>query len=307
MYMFSSLEEALFEQNYKGIKGVTLIDQGKPGPRVALFAVTHGNEIVGFEAVKNLYQKILNGSLQINGKLFIVIHNIESYQKFRLESEKRNLSVSEFRFLDHDLNRVYSDKYFESATKSREIKRACEIMPLLSEVNYLFDMHSTTSPAYEMLIANKCAQYGPVMDTMSVQRRILGMDKVIDGVTLITHAEKHSVNAIVLEAGSHFDLKTFQNCIDAMYSFLASSGSIERSSFAEGIDKQYYKAIKKIIVNDASFEWAQKWCSFDQVREGDIIATEYGSPIIAEKAFTLLMPSKEPTVGTDGVYLIESL
>src|SRR5690606_38801175 len=110
--MYTPTELRLLEAEYKGIKGVTLLDQGNPGPAVAIFAVTHGNEISGFDALAYLLEEIELDRREINGRIFLVVHNLEAHKQYRLESEKRMLADNEFRYLDVNLNRIYDDASF---------------------------------------------------------------------------------------------------------------------------------------------------------------------------------------------------
>jgi predicted deacylase len=107
--MYTATELELLESTYKDIPGVMCLDQGNPGPSVAIFAMTHGNEISGFDALVHLLEEQKIVEKEIHGRIFLIVHNLAAYKAYRDAVLKRDLGDTEFRFLDINMNRIYEE------------------------------------------------------------------------------------------------------------------------------------------------------------------------------------------------------
>ena len=62
-----------------GLPGVMSFAASAPGPHVALFALTHGNEIAGAVVLDRLLQAGLRPK---RGRLSLVFHNLAAFDRF---------------------------------------------------------------------------------------------------------------------------------------------------------------------------------------------------------------------------------
>jgi len=118
-----------------GTPGVWRFDSGTPGPRVAITALIHGNEVCGAHAA---WQLVQSAPKPAKGRLTVVFCNIEAYS--RLDDENK----ADRRFVDEDLNRVWGrlDK-----DGTYELRRAREVLPFVQDADVLLDLHSMTEAA----------------------------------------------------------------------------------------------------------------------------------------------------------------
>ena len=114
-----------------GIPGVTTLDSGTPGPHVVITALVHGNELCGAWALLRLLER---GVRPCRGRLSVAFVNTAAFDAF----DPANPKVS--RYLDEDLNRVWSAATLDGPRRSRELERAREIRPLIEDADFLLDL-----------------------------------------------------------------------------------------------------------------------------------------------------------------------
>ena len=116
-----------------GIAGAWSFTAPEPGPHLALFALTHGNEIAGAIV---LNQMLSAGIRPQRGRLSFVFANLDAFQAFDPENPIAT------RYLEEDLNRLWGEDRLRGARNSREMRRVRELLPLVESVDVLVDLHS---------------------------------------------------------------------------------------------------------------------------------------------------------------------
>ena len=106
-----------------------------PGPTIALVALTHGNEPVGLSLFEKLIQTGICDRIQ-SGKIILVCSNIRAHEAFLLQDDPLK-----FRFIDHDMNRIWNDDFIEG---SNEYKRRELMKEILSQADIVLDIHSVS-------------------------------------------------------------------------------------------------------------------------------------------------------------------
>src|SRR5580704_4476193 len=122
-----------YRKGNTGIDYITSFDSGTPGPHVAVFALTHGNEICGAIAVDRLFKL---GVKPARGKLSLAFSNVGAFKTF----DPKSPSAS--RFIDEDINRVWDVATLDGPRKSAELARARQLRPFIDTVDTLLDIHS---------------------------------------------------------------------------------------------------------------------------------------------------------------------
>ena len=125
------------------IPGVTTFEGASPGPHVAITALVHGNELCGAWALLRLLEREIR---PCRGRLSLAFANIAAFDTFDPGSPKAS------RYLDEDLNRVWSPAMLDGPRQSRELERAREIRPLIEAADFLLDIHSMQSAAPPLLL-----------------------------------------------------------------------------------------------------------------------------------------------------------
>jgi predicted deacylase len=281
-----------------------------------VFAVTHGNEISGFDALLSLLEEQKLDQREIHGKLFLIVHNIEAYKSYRDAAEIRDLGDTEFRFLDINMNRIYDESHLNDASLSdlSEIKRAKQIINLVPEFDYVLDIHSTSRPSDPMLIGGGEETDMKIADQLFFYRHILDIFNKIPGESLLGYVKRHGKRgkntvAIAVECGSHF-LSSSKYCArKTVIRFLQATGVVNLLDIKPPKDFSVtkYRVIKNILPKYDDFRWTESWSGFQKAQKGTILARENNTDIVLDDDYILIMPTAEPKPGGDGVYLAKAV
>lgn len=132
-----------FEAGHDGVPYVLSFAAPAAGPHVVLSAITHGNELCGAVALTRLLDC---GVRPVRGRLTCAFVNVDAYQRFD------QTDPFAARYLDEDMNRVWSCATLDRPARSREHARAKVLRPVIAQADYLLDLHSTSMASAPMLL-----------------------------------------------------------------------------------------------------------------------------------------------------------
>jgi len=135
-------------------KGIWKIEGSAKGPTVCILGGVHGDELAGIEIVKKLLEYFelsekesgLYHDDRIFGKIILGYGNMDAIEK-GVRSACSPL----------DLNRMFQEKFLDTAVfdfDSAELRRARELAPILRDVDYLMDLHATSSPSPAFIVTS---------------------------------------------------------------------------------------------------------------------------------------------------------
>lgn len=96
---------------------------------IVVSGMIHGDEVGSLPAIVRVCEALANGQLHYGGRLTLLIGNPEA-------------GLADARFLEHDLNRVFT----KTPPQSHEGQRAQAILPILHDADLLLDLHQTILP-----------------------------------------------------------------------------------------------------------------------------------------------------------------
>jgi predicted deacylase len=215
-----------------GTAGVWRFTAGKPGPRVAITALLHGNELCGAWAAAGLLECLHRdgGALQC-GELTVALCNLDAFDRF--DPAQPDAS----RFVEEDMNRVWSAQRLAEGG-SRERRRAAELLPWLAQADVLLDLHSMHEPGSPLLLT------GPHPSHLGLVRELaLGGCVVVDGghadgVRLRDHGRfgdpTSTARALLIECGWHGDPASRRVAEDATFRLMLHSGLLSAEQLPVG-------------------------------------------------------------------------
>ena len=103
------------------------------GPTLVLFGGIHGNEPSGVEALEQVFRQLKVSELQIKGSIFGIKGNLPALL------EKK-------RFLEHDLNRIWTHSRIDDIKRRSESERSVEENELSEIYQLISDIFETQSP-----------------------------------------------------------------------------------------------------------------------------------------------------------------
>lgn len=296
---------APYRQGNIGIDYVHRFESGRPGPHVLINALTHGNEFCGMVAATHLLD---SGVRPLLGTLSVSFANVAAYESFDAAHP------FESRQLVHNLNRIWSPAWLDGAQDSPELRRARELRPVVAAAEHILDIHSTAQAVQAFWVYPAFARNAAAASAIASPSVHLVMPQGLgSGTPLIQHGQHGQADgtgvALVVECGQHFLRSSSDRAVQVALDFLAHFGLIERTvSSAPPAEQRRFELMQTWVVKTPEFQFTRPLKGFETFNQGELIATDGADQIRAPCAdCTVLMPTRKPIVGREGVYLARPL
>ncbi|WP_411029359.1 succinylglutamate desuccinylase/aspartoacylase family protein [Spongiimicrobium sp. 3-5] len=290
------------------------------GPTIVFFGGIHGNEPSGVAALQKVFARLKKQPIPIHGNIFGISGNIRA-------------QLQGTRFLDQDLNRLWTKTNIECIKRTPEKERTIEETALLeilemirgildagnpSSSFYFIDLHSTSSRTLPFITINDALINRKFSKQFSVPI-ILGIEEYLEG-PLLSYINEMGYVSLGFEAGQHFSEETVHNGIAFIWLALVFSGVIN-SREVQNI-KEYYRQLQKevggntsfyevvhrqIISAEDDFRMIPGFKSFDRITKGTLLATTKNENSIRAKKRTILFMPLYQNQGEEGFFLIRKI
>ena len=150
---------ARYREGNTGVPFVHSFEAARPGPHLLITALVHGNEPAGAVALDRLLSQGLRPS---RGRLTLAFANVAAYARFDAASPRAS------RWLDEDMNRVWSPVILVVPPRSADVARALELRPFVEQADYLLDLHSMQHPTEPLVLAGPLARSRELARTTSL-------------------------------------------------------------------------------------------------------------------------------------------
>jgi succinylglutamate desuccinylase len=201
-----------------GIAGAWSFTAPEAGPHLALFALTHGNEIAGAIVLDDMLRA---GIRPERGRLSLVFANLAAFQAFDPENPTAT------RYLEEDLNRLWGEDRLRGQRSSLEMRRARELLPLVESVDVLVDLHSMLWPSDPLILASEAEAAIRLGISLGTPRLTVADPGHSAGRRLVDHerfSAPGSAAAVLVEAGQHWEAATVDAMAQAARRALALNG-----------------------------------------------------------------------------------
>ena len=296
-----------YRQGNTGIDYVHRFESGKPGPHVLINALTHGNEICGMVAATHLLD---TGVRPLIGTLTISFANVAAYESFDKERP------FDSRQLVHNLNRIWSAGELDGSDESPELLRARQLRPVVAAADHILDIHSTSQDVEPFWVYPAYPRNAQVALAIGRPPVHLVMPSGLgSGTPLIQHgrhgqAEGQGV-ALVVECGFHFLQSAADVATQTALDFLAHFGLVEAAphpALAAPAPQRRFELLETCMVRTPDFAFTRPLQGFETFAQGELIATDGEHEIRALcDDCTVFMPTRQPIVGREAVYLTRPL
>jgi predicted deacylase len=288
-----------YRRGNTGIDYVHRFESGRPGPHVLVNALTHGNEFCGMVAATHLLD---SGVRPLIGTLTVSFANVAAYESFD------PAKPLDSRQLVHNLNRIWSSAWLDGGEDSPELRRARELRPVVAAADHILDIHSTSTDVQPFWVYPQFERNGAAALAIGRPAVHLVMPQGLgSGTPLIQHgrhgsADFHGV-ALVAECGGHFRRESAEFATNAALDFLAHFGLIDRALQPEAT-QQRFELLQTWVIKTPDFRFPKPLLGFETFAEGELIAIDGDEKVRAPcNDCTILMPTRKPVVGREGVYL----
>jgi predicted deacylase len=236
---------ARWQAGNTGTPWVHHFGSGRPGARVMVQALTHGNEICGAIALDWL---LATGFRPQRGSLTLAFANVEAYLRF----DPADPFAS--RCIDEDFNRVWADEELDGARDSIEMKRARALRPFVDAAELLLDIHSMSEPCAPLMVCGKA-------DKNAAWARELGTpaDLLIDtghpaGLRMVDRGgfgdPASPKRALLIECGQHWERAAADVAIDTLVRFLGLAGAADAAWVRDQVRLPLPKAQRLVRVTE---------------------------------------------------------
>ena len=259
----------------------TIIKGNKPGPKLAVFAAIHGNETVGVRA----FEKILPDISIDSGEVTFVVAN-----PLALEANKREINANMNRIFKEDLDKG----------DAPEFERAKKLKAIMDDSDALLDVHSFNDPTGEPFLICRPDMYD-LAGQMPFRIVSTGWNKTHPGST-DWYMETIGKPGLGAECGSLHKVEEYiPLAIQTIYTFLKYYGAIdeipEEYRFEFPKQKDFVMVEEQVYKQNEDFRFSREFKNFDELEEGELIATDGDIKYFAKKGQFVLFPRADKPVG----------
>ena len=288
------------------IAGVTTFDGGRTGPHVVITALVHGNELCGAWALLRLLERKIR---PCRGRLSLAFVNLAAFDAFDPGNPKAS------RYVDEDLNRVWSPATLDGPRRSRELERAREVRPLIERADFLLDIHSMQSAASPLLLTGVTNKGRRLAAAMGFPGCIVADAGHRNGARIRDFGAFGDPDsprtAVLVECGQHWVKRSVGVAIASCRQFLAALEVVEpklldRLGRAPALKPQrVVEVTEAVTVAAGRFRFTREYRGLEVIPEaGTVIAYDGTLPIRTPyDQCVLIMPSRRLAPGYTAVRL----
>jgi predicted deacylase len=276
----------------------------RPGPRVTIQALTHGNEVCGAIANDWLLREKVR---PLRGTLTVTFANVQAFRSFDPADPYASRCVEE------DFNRLWTAEVLDGERRSADLTRARELRPLYDETDYLLDLHSMTDPCPPLALAGRQRKGLELAQAVGVPEHIVIDAGHAAGKRLRDYGAFDDPvdprNALLVECGQHWERAAPEVAKQASLRFLRHFGMIDPDFLEQHLDATALPAQRAIQITDVvtietdDFAFVRPVAGLDVIAEaGSLLARDGGREVCTPYAqAVLIMPTRQPRKGETAV------
>jgi len=251
------------------------------GKTVAIFAGIHGNEKVGMYALERLKRELK----VISGTVYLVYANPPA-----IEADKR--------FVQKNINRLFSQNSMEKKDDVYEDVRARELMKLLDSCDAVLDIHSYNSDTGGQFAFCEPNGYDIIqkMDFPIIVSRNKP-DPQLPSTTVMGYMNKTGVG-ICIECGTSNRAEQFVDlAVKSSYQFLQYFGNIDIIIPYDNVARQFIKNDRMLYKKNDAFRFVKDFKDFEPLPTNEPFAFDGDEPLIAGENECIFFPRPNVPVG----------
>jgi hypothetical protein len=229
--------------------------------------------------------------------------NVAAYESFDIEEP------FESRQLVHNMNRIWSPEWLDGPDDSPELRRARDMRDVVEAADHILDIHSTSQDVVPFWVYPAWERNGAVALAIGRPSVHLVMPNGLGSGTPLIQYGPHGKaegkgSALVAECGQHFKRATSELAILVARDFIAHFGLMERDTPPSRTPQRRFELLQTRMVQTPEFRFVRPVLGFEKFAKDELIATDGPDEIRAPcDDCTILMPTREPVVGREAVYL----
>lgn len=292
------------------------------GPLVVAIAALHGNEPAGVKALEQVFEQLEkerreNPAFAFRGKLLGLIGNLQAFQ-------------SSQRFLERDLNRVWTENFVQQLlqapkvtlqAESREARELYEAITAECHASFekvvFLDLHTTSAEGGVFSIPTNEAESLALAQHLGAPA-IVGLQQSVSG-TLLGFAEQGGFVkmpiCVAFEAGQHTSSLSVSRAVLAILRCLRVMKNIGEQDLLEFLEQLTLPVLADIppvvrlryahhIRMEDGFKMRPGYANFQPVQEGEHLADDVRGQVLSPDKGLILMPLYQAK-GSDGFFIVQ--
>lgn len=285
---------ARWQHGNTDVEYVHTFDSGVAGPHVMIMALTHGNEVSGAIAVDQLLR---TGLRPRKGRITLGFGDVDAYHRF----DSRNPDAT--RFIDEDMNRVWSAARLDSSDDSLELRRARALRPVIDSVDFLLDLHSMHEEAPPLMLSGPLAKGIRFAADIGVPEHVIVDAGHPNGKRMRDYGgfgdPDSPKNALLIETGQHFSVRSKDVALDAASRFLIKTGAVAAADLisfmknAKPAPQRVFQVTQAVVADTMDVAFAQDFRGLELIEHaGTVIARDAEREIVTPyDDCVIVMPS----------------
>ena len=294
------------------------IKGANPGPTVVIFGGIHGNEPAGVIALEEVYEALEEiRPDKLFGEFIALRGNPPALQHKK-------------RFLEQDLNRIWTDKVIERITKQdpetltpeegEMLQLGTHLENVLAEHSgpfYFIDLHTTSSETIPFITVNDALINRKFARLFKVPT-VLGIEEFLEG-PLLSYINERGYLGMGFESGSHDSPESVSNNIALIWLVLWHSGFLpaidparirnyeeQLIQSSKGNDHFYEITHREVITDEDDFKMLPGFRNFQRIKKGRPLARNHTREIVADRGTLIFMPLYQEQ-GEEGFFFIRRI
>lgn len=279
----------------QGFDYVVTLDSGRPGPHALITALVHGNEVASAIGLERLVQELQQpGQGPVAGKVSACFANYRAYELYNPTKPFAG------RFLQADMNRLWTDDLRIQPQSSWEMIRAQELRPLVEDCDFLLDLHTMPRPAPPLALIGPEARHRDLARAMGWPRYLLTDQGHTSGPRLTDYKHFRGsdgfASAILVECGGHQEPSSADHAEEACHRFLAALHMLDRPNAKAETPPIEIEVTHTIEAETEGFKFAREFDGLTEITPAGTLIARDGQREIRTpyRNCILLMPSLLP-------------
>ncbi len=277
-----------------------------PGPHLLVTALMHGNEACGAVALDRL---LASAFIPRRGTLTLAFANLAAFAHIDPEQPDRG------RFVDEDMNRLWSPKRLDGPERSVELARARLLRPLADAADYLLDLHSMTEGDIPLALAGTAAKGMRLAERVGYPAVVVADPGHAGGVRLRDYgafgAPRGTKAALLVECGQHFDARSAAVAWETLLRFLAAFDMLDPASAGAELavapppPQRFIEVTHVVTIETERFAFAAPCRTLEPIaKAGTLLARDGGREVVTPYDDCVpIMPAKKLKRGLTAVRL----
>ena len=268
-------------------------------------ALIHGNEVCGAIALDHL---LSSSFAPDRGRLIVAFAIVAAFSSFDPAEPYAS------RFINEDMNRLWSREILDGTRQSVELARARELRPFAEAANFLLDLHSTSLPAPAILLCGNREKGRLLAAKMGYPLHVVADEGHTSGVRLRDFGDFNNgsttKSSALVECGQHFDSESPTIALNTIVAFLFACGMLDQASEqfprpASVTGQRLIEVSHAVTIQCDRFSFSGEFHCFEVIpKAGTPIARDGTHDVVTPyDDCVLVMPARQPYKGQTAVRL----